>query len=328
MEAERVGGVGGWELNLATGMMIWTPELRRILGVPPDTGEITLERSYAFYSEASRAIVQEAFNATLAHGTPYDLVLECITARGARIWVREVCRAVMRRGRLASVIGFTQDITEQRRLAGLVNDIANQERARIGADLHDGLGQELTGLALMLGGLAARAAREGSAFAAELEELRRVADTSIETVRDIAHGLLPLKMSQLGFRQALRELARATRAHLGVEVAVRCQGADAHMPVGETAENLYRIAQEAIANAVKHGRARRIALRVNAGATKIIFAATDDGRGIDLEAHGEGMGLEIMRYRTRMLGGLLDIRPLPRGGTRLRCVMPRSGLSA
>jgi signal transduction histidine kinase len=305
-------------------MIAWTPEMRRIMGMPPDVEQIPLEQSYGFYTRASRSIVREAFNVTRAKGTPYDLVLECITATGSRIWVREVSRAVMRRGRIVSVVGFTQDITEQRRLAGLLNDIGRQERARIGADLHDGLGQELTGLALLLGGISTRAAQEGSMLAGELRELSALASKCIETVREIAHGLLPLKMGHAGFRQVLRRLARSMRMTFGVQVDIRFQGENLHMPVGEIAENLYRIAQEAVSNAVKHGRAKHVTLRLSANGTRIIFTASDDGTGIDPETHGEGMGLQIMRYRTRMLGGLIDIQRRTAGGTRLRCVMPRT----
>jgi signal transduction histidine kinase len=328
MEAERVGGVGGWEMDLETGMISWTPEMRRIMQLPADTDRISVERSYSFYTEASRSIVREAFNATLARGRPYDLVLECITGTGSRIWVREVCRAAMRRGRLTSVVGFTQDITEQRRLAGLVHDIGLKERARIGADLHDGLGQELTGLSLLLGSVARRAARESSALAAELRELSLLASKSIKTVRDIAHGLLPLKMSHVGFRQGLRRLAGSLCSTFGVQVTIRFQGETAHMPVGEMAENLYRIAQEAVANAVKHGHAKHVALRVTANGARVIFTVSDDGTGIDLEKQTDGMGLQIMRYRTRMLGGFLDVQRMSAGGTRLRCVMPRTLLSS
>jgi signal transduction histidine kinase len=328
IDAERVGGVGGWALDVKKGLIAWTPEMRRIMEMPLDAETIAIEDSYNFYTPTSRSIVREAFNATLARGIPYDLVLECVTGKGNRIWVREVCRASMRRGRLVSVIGFSQDITEQRRLAGLLNDIGNQERARIGADLHDGLGQELTGLALLLRGVAMRAERSGSALASELCGLSVMASKSIETVREIAHGLLPLKLSHASFRQILRRLARSSHLTLGVRVSIRFHGENGHMPVGEIAENLYRIAQEAIANAVKHGHAKHVTLRLRASETKVIFTASDDGSGIDLDSHSEGMGLQIMRYRTRMLGGLVDMRRMRRGGTRLRCVMPRNSLSS
>jgi signal transduction histidine kinase len=301
--------------------------MRRIMGMPAAAENVTVEQSYEFYTDASRAIVREAFNATMARGTPYDLELEAVNGRGERIWVREVCRATMRRGRIVSVIGVSQDITERRRLAGLLTHIANQERARIGADLHDGLGQEFTGMSMLLRSVAMRAEQQGFGLASELRALAELAGRSLETVRRIAHGLLPLELSEVGFRQMLRRLARSTGAAFGIRVTVRFAGLERHMPVGTVAENLYRIAQEAIANAVKHGRAKRLSLWVNAGKTKTIFTASDDGVGIDLaRAHG-GMGLQIMRYRARMLGGLLDVQRAAGGGTRVRCVLPRNGLS-
>jgi signal transduction histidine kinase len=327
MEAERVGGIGGWEVDLKTGLVAWTPEMRRIMGMPPRTERVTIEESYNFYTDASRPIVREAFNATMARGTPYDLELEAVTGRGERIWVREVCRATMRAGRLVSIIGVSQDVTEQRRLAALLTSIGNQERARIGADLHDGLGQELTGLALLLRGVATRAEREGSALASELRGLSKLASRSVESVHDIACGLLPLELSEVGFRQVLRRLARSASESFGVFVTIRFHGDSAHMPTGTLAENLYRIAQESIANAVKHGHAKRVALRVSAGETKVILTATDDGTGIDLDHRGKGMGLQIMNYRARMLGGLVAVQRTRTGGTRVRCVMPRNGLS-
>jgi PAS domain S-box-containing protein len=327
MEAERVGGIGGWEVDLKTGIIAWTPEMRRIMGMPAAADKVTVEQSYDFYTDASRAIVREAFNATMARGTPYDLELEAITGRGERIWVREVCRATMRRGRIVSVIGVSQDITERRRLAGLLTRIANQERARIGADLHDGLGQEFTGLALLLRSLAMRAELQAPALASELRELAALAGKSVEALRRIAHGLLPLELSDLGFGQVLRRLARSTSEAFGVLVTVRFAGLQSHMPVGAAAEYLYRIAQEAIANAVKHGRAKRVSLWVNAAKTKTIFTASDDGVGIDLARANDGMGLQIMRYRARMLGGLLDVQRAAGGGTCVRCVLPRNGLS-
>jgi PAS domain S-box-containing protein len=327
-EAERVGGVGGWEADVKTGFVSWTPEMRRIMGMPATTDKVTIEQSYEFYTDASRAIVREAFNATMARGIPYDLELEAITRQGARIWIREVCRATISKGRVVSVIGFSQDITERRRLAGLLKDTGNQERARIGADLHDGLGQELTGLALLLRSVATRAEHQGSALASELRGLSKRASKSIETVRGIARGLLPLELSDVDFRHNLRLLARSTSAAFGVLVTMRVRGEKWCLPVGAAAENLYRIAQEAIANAVKHGHAKRVALRMRAGETKIIFTVSDDGKGIDLSRGSEGMGLAIMRHRTRLLGGLLDVQRMPAGGTRLRCVVPRNSLSS
>jgi PAS domain S-box-containing protein len=326
IEAERVGGMGGWEVDVKSGLLAWTPEMRRIMGMPATTETMTIEQSYNFYTDASRPIVREAFNATMARGTPYDLELEAVTGQGKRIWVREVCRATMHRGRVVSVIGFSQDITERRRLAGLLDTIGNQERARIGADLHDGLGQELTGMSLLLRGVSTRAEHEGSTLVGELRGLTKLASKSVKSVRDIAHGLLPLELSDAGFRQVLKRLARATSETFGVLVTIRFQGDGPNMPSGTVAENLYRIAQEAITNAVKHGHAKRIWLRVHVGEAKTIFTASDDGTGIDLSRNSEGMGLQIMHYRARMLGGMIDLQRTRTGGTRVRCVLPRNRL--
>jgi PAS domain-containing protein len=158
MEAERVGRMGAWELDIHTGLVIWTAELQRLMEVE-ESGVLTVEESNTFYTGPSRAIVREAFKATMNHGTPYDLELEVVTGHGRRMWVRETCRPSFRNGRLSSLVGVLQDISERRRMADLLAKRADIERERIGADLHDGLGQELTGLALLLEAAATRRAR-------------------------------------------------------------------------------------------------------------------------------------------------------------------------
>jgi len=322
LEAQRVGRTGAWELDIATGRVIWTSELRRIMELPATDQEMTIERSFNFYSAASEAIVREAFTATVTHGIPYDLELEVVTARGNRIWVREVCRATIRRGRLISLIGVLQDITERRRLADFLAHSADQERERVGADLHDGLGQELTGFALMLHALAARARREAPTLSGDLAHLSRLASSSIAAVRDMAHGMLPMALRHGDFKLFLQELARTTRRSSGVRLVLRFSGDRTYFPVGRVAEHLYRIAQEAITNAIRHGRAKRLLISVHGSASKIRFAVSDDGIGFDSRHVSVGMGLEIMRHRVRMLGGLVDIRRARTGGTRVLCVVP------
>jgi len=262
--------------------------------------------------------------ATMKRGAPYDLELEVRTGRGNRIWVREVCRPTMHKGRLVSAIGIAQDITERRRLDRLVGDIATRERASVGADLHDALGQELTGLALLLKSAAIRAAHDGVSVSRELHELSSRASLAVATVRAMAHGILPVEFHVDGLLGALQGFARSTSGALGVLVSVRFRGAKRHLPDGVVAENLYRIAQEATSNAVKHGRAKRLSLHVDSNTMQTVLTASDDGEGIDLDRASQGMGLQIMRYRARLLGGLVDIRRLPKGGTQVRCVVPRS----
>jgi len=124
------------------------------------------------------------------------------------------------------------------------------------------------------------------------------------------------------FKLVLQELARSTRRSSGVRLDLRFSGDMTYLPVGRVAEHLYRIAQEAITNAIKHGRAKRLSISVHGSASKIRFAVSDDGIGFDSRRVIVGMGLEIMRHRVRMLGGLVDIRRARTGGTRVLCVVP------
>lgn len=324
MEAERVGKMGAWELDTGTGLLLFTEELQHMLGLV-DSPAVPLEYAYSFYTDASRAIVREAFSATMLHGTPYDLELEMRTRRGDLIWVREVCRATYCDGRMVSLTGITQDITERRRMADLLARGADLERARIGADLHDGLGQELTGLSLYLQAAAQRAGRDYPDMSTDLAELAKIASKSIETVRDMTHSMLPLELRQMGFERVCQQLAATTQKSSGIVVRFRYLGLPSRVPVGSLAEHMYRIIQESIANAVKHANATVISVILKAGDTKLVLTVSDNGVGIDSTRSKGGIGLQIMRYRARLLGGLLDVRRSSSGGTIVRSVLPRCG---
>jgi signal transduction histidine kinase len=324
MEAERVGKMGAWELDTGTGLLLFTEELQHMLGLI-DSPVVPLEYAYSLYTDASRAIVREAFSATMIHGTPYDLELEMRTQRGDLIWVREVCRATYCDGRMVSLTGITQDITERRRMADLLARSADLERARIGADLHDGLGQELTGLALYLQGAALRAEHDNPGMSHDLAELAKIASKSVETVRDMTHSMLPLELRQMGFVRVCQQLAVTTQKSSGVVVRFRYLGHPSRVPKGPSAEHMYRIVQESIANAVKHANATRISVTLKASETKLVLTVSDNGNGIDATRTTGGIGLQIMRYRARLLGGLLDVRRSSSGGTIVRSVLPRSG---
>jgi signal transduction histidine kinase len=324
MEAERVGKMGAWELDTGTGLLMFTQELQHMLGLV-DSPVVPLERAYSFYTDASRAIVREAFSATMIHGTPYDLELEMRSQRGDLILVREVCRATYCDGRVVSLTGITQDITERRRMDDLLARGADLERARIGADLHDALGQQLTGLSLYLQAAARRAERDYPNMSNDLGELAKIASKSIQTMRDMTHGMLPLELRQMGFESVCQQLAATTQKSSGITVKFRYLGSPSRVPVGPSAEHMYRIVQESLANAVKHANATRISVTLKASAAKLVLTVSDNGAGIDSTRTTDGIGLQIMRYRAQLLGGLLDVRRSPSGGTIVSSVLPRGG---
>lgn len=211
----------------------------------------------------------------------------------------------------------------RRRLDVLLSDIVDRERFRIGAELHDGLGQELAGLALMLQGIAKRAQKECPSLASEICRLSRMASASVGLVHDAARAMLPLEPRCDDFKHALQTLARTSRRSLSVRICLRFCGEKTDHPKGQVAEHFYRIAQEAITNAVRHGRAKQISIAINTRGSEVSLTVCDNGVGFERGHSTQGIGLRIMRYRARILGGLLEVKPMRSHGTRVICVVPR-----
>ena len=190
---------------------------------------------------------------------------------------------------------------------------------RVGHDLHDGLGQELTVVSLGLGTLARALEKEASAHARKARELSALVQRSIGRTSSVARSLALPPWTERGLRQGLVILAGDIDGHSGVSCTAHCgPDDDTHDPV--VALQLFRIAQEAVTNALKHGKARNIELRFHREGADGSLTVLDDGVGIDLaQAHVAGLGLRSMRHRANALNGTLDVRRRPEGGTEVRC---------
>jgi PAS domain S-box-containing protein len=323
MEAERVANLGAWELDPDSGKVHCSRALQRILGfdrLPP----LLVEEFLDFYGQAARERVRKAFFAAMHYGKPYDREIGMTTRDGRFIWAKEMCRAAIRHGRVVSLTGIIQDVTESRGMTALLPKSVDFERARLGVDLHDGVGQKLSGLALALEREAGRSAQVSPDLARELKVLSQTAHKAIETIRDTTEFMLPLGLLQLGFKRACQALADRTERITGATVRCRFLGHSAHMPAGPMAEHLYRIAQESIANAIRYGHAQRITLSVNTGASRSVLTVSNRSDTIDLDNQSAEIGLQIMQYRARMLGGVLSARRMPRGGTKVQCTVPHT----
>jgi PAS domain S-box-containing protein len=207
------------------------------------------------------------------------------------------------------------DITERKRLEQEILDVSSRERQSIGRDLHDGLGQELTGIALMLRSLATRFQHECAGGVAGINEVVGLVNQSIESARSLARGLLPVRTESGGLPFALRELAARSRDLYGLTVNFRAE-IWPEITLSETsASHLYRIAQEALTNAARHGRAAKVDILLMANRNTFLLRITDDGVGIaNPERPVAGIGLKIMRYRAGMIGAKVDIiAGVPRG---------------
>jgi PAS domain S-box-containing protein len=223
------------------------------------------------------------------------------------------------------VLIVVQDVSERKQLESEIIEITNRERRRLGADLHDGLGQELTGISLMLRSLAKRAGLAEFEAAPELDEIITLVNHAIQSARKMALGISPVTLERGGLLPALQTLIGWSRANYNIDVRLRLSERSP-LVIGESAAaHLYLIVQEAVNNAVKHGRARSINVTLRTNRALLSLSITDDGVGIaENPARDAGMGLKLMEYRSAVIGGVLKIKRLPHGGTRIRCVCPQA----
>ena len=213
-----------------------------------------------------------------------------------------------------------QDVSERKQLERAILQAVNREQYRIGNDLHDGLGQELTGIALMLRGVAGRLTAEYPAVLPEIEGITRLVSNAIENTRALARGLSPVNLERGGLQDALEGLAMHAMDLYGVHVSFSHRAPTGRLLNAEIANHLYRIAQEAVSNAVRHGKARSIRLHLNIVRAKVRLTITDDGIGMPEAAlDAAGMGLKTMRYRARMMGGEVQFERAEPTGTRIVC---------
>jgi PAS domain S-box-containing protein len=224
--------------------------------------------------------------------------------------------------------GIVRDISERRRLEKEILNVSEQERRRIGQDLHDGLGQMLTGIGLLSQDLARQLREEGHERADDMVEITEHVKEADQYARDLSHGLIPVDVEANGLPEALRRLANNAERLFNVDCTFQ-EVERALVHDNTSATHLYRIAQEAVNNAVRHGEADRIKLVLAAGDEQIRLQVRDDGTGFETEdVTDAGMGVRIMSYRARIIGGTLDISSALGEGTVVTCTLPRPAADA
>ena len=220
------------------------------------------------------------------------------------------------------IIATGIDITERKQLEKAILDISAREQRRIGQDLHDGLGQHLTGIAFMAKVHEARLAEEKRPETEDAAKLVKLVNEAIHKTRELARGLLPVVSESHGLMSALQLWTAEVEDLFGVSCRFQCESPVLVQDVS-TATHLYHIAQEAVTNAMKHGGARKIVIELTAEQGRGKMCVYDDGRGIpETPERPQGMGLHIMHYRAGMIGGALEVRRNLPGGTVVMCSFP------
>jgi two-component system, LuxR family, sensor kinase FixL len=220
-------------------------------------------------------------------------------------------------------LSILRDVTERRALEHEIQEISEREQRRLGQDLHDGLGQSLTGIAFLAKVLQQKLQAKGVQESESAGNIASLINEALAQTRHLSRGLCPVVLDSNDIEAALEQLAENIRTIFSVSCELQCEP-DIKITGNAVAVHLYRIAQEAATNAIKHGHAKCILLSLASNNSRLILKIKDDGVGFPAEASkGKGMGLRVMQHRARMIGATISLQQSKGGGVTVTCSLPR-----
>jgi PAS domain S-box-containing protein len=327
-------GAGLWSLNLATREFWLTDKTRQVLGLPPNE-PVTWESFLAWIHADDRQPIQQTLEAMLKSGQETFAEYRVQRADGGLRWI--VARGRVQRngsGEPDRIMGVILDITprkeaelELRNLSGRLMKAQEEERARLAKELHDGISQNLALLAVELDLLGQRPPEAVDHVKARMEEFSARTKGLLDEVHRLARGLHPAKLEQLGLASAMQALCREIESG-AVVMPFEAHDVPRALPP-DIALCLYRVAQEALWNVVKHSGARRVIVELVGKDNAVHLSIADDGKGFDSNAAppGTSLGLVSMRERIRLVQGEIRWDSKPGHGTRVtaRVPLPKGG---
>jgi PAS domain S-box-containing protein len=319
--AQLIAHLGSYELEAPPDRLHWSDELFRIVGLDPIKGQLTFDQYIRHIVHPDdQARVQMAVQHSLNERTRYDLEYRIVRPDRSVRNVHSIAEPVLDdRRKVIKFVGTLQDVTDRKELERQILEASERERRRIGQDLHDSLCQHLAGVEFRLHALQQKLERKFKAAATEVGGLARLVQTGIEQTRALAHGLSPVMLPPDSLMSALQELAVSTETNFRVSCSFNCPSR-VLIADNAVATHLYRIAQEAIHNAVRHGKSKFIVINLLRADGQVTLRIKDDGVGMPkiVRPHN-GIGLRIMQYRASIIGGALAVQRAPEGGTSVTC---------
>jgi PAS domain S-box-containing protein len=241
---------------------------------------------------------------------------------GSFVYVLIDATAILEEGRLLRMDWFIRDITRRVEMEREMLDVVERERQQMGRELHDDLGQVLHGLHFIAAELQARMHKNGLPEAREIERLAGFLEEALATTRSLAHGLQPVSELPEGLINALREHAARIQELYGVNCHFICPE-PVEMADPKVATHLFRIAQEAVNNAIKHAKCGNVSIRLMVVNDGLLLGVSDDGHGrFDQADLSRGIGLRVMRFRAAAIEGSLVVQRRPGVGTEVVCSLP------
>lgn len=224
--------------------------------------------------------------------------------------------------------GLIKDITNRRKLENEILNIAEDERRRIGQELHDGLGQMLSAIGLISRNLARKLKANELPGAEEVEEISKMIKEADEQARNMAHGLTYIILENNGLKIAVKQLCEHLQRYTEVSCEFNCTE-NIEITGRNASLHLYRIVQEALSNAIEHGQATTVLVNLSKKNNYLELSVKDNGVGLTGEEKqfDKGMGIKTMRYRVHIMGGMLSIDTIPGGWTQVFCRIPFTNLT-
>lgn len=355
--------IGIWDWDLATDRVLMSDNMKRLLDIEGDPPDSLFALFLRAILPEDRARVSAALKRAIRQQSPFDEEFRTRRNGHSIQWLRIRGRVLIDADGVSQrVMGSIHDKTDRkmayealekarneleakvkertrelldsneqlRREIAIKNDlqkqlmeISEQERRRIGQDLHDSLSQQIGGIIFMGQVLLEKLRRSGSGEVADMEKLIVHLQNALTYTRDLARGLYPA-LGEGGLAVALNELAASVGELFAVTVTSECP--EDLLPADENvAIHVYRIVQEALNNAIKHGKARRIEVRLFRHRGTVVLTVADDGCGFPDKPNRKGMGLNIMKYRASSIGSVLTIASRRNRGTTVKCVFDPAG---
>ena len=358
--AQQMAHIGSWAWHADDGSVTWSDEMYRIYGLDPQSRKVTydwfLERVHPADHERVKRVVGTARRELRPFEFEHRLVRPDGTIRTLRVLEEALVDAD---GKAIGTVGVSQDITdreeaakslldktieleraqeaslnimedlqqemiERRRAEKEMLEISGKEQMRIGQDLHDGLSQILTGITFMAKVLEQKLATKNLQEAKDASQIIDLVRKAIIETKGLSRSLYPIELERNGLIPALQELAISSESLFHVKMSAEIDP-EIRIMDHSVATHLYRIAQEAIHNAVKHGKAKNVTLEfLKRKSSGCVLAVRDNGKGMPKEPGSfQGMGLRNMKYRAHMIGAELEILENPGGGTAVLCKLDK-----
>jgi PAS domain S-box-containing protein len=325
--AQQIAHVGSYEMNVArTGPSHWSAESIRVLGLDPADQDLTYSQfiNQVVHPE-DRPRVRETFNRSISQGIGFNHEHRIVRSDGTIRNVQNIAEPVFGVDKkVAKMVGSLHDITERKRLEIAIGETVEREQQRIGQDLHDGLGQQLTAIELMCHSLRDDLTQVQPILAKDATRIGRLLQHAIRQTRFLAHGLVAYSVHTGGLQSALMELAQATSSSGRIKCRFRCPEAVTVQP-NDIAGHLYRIAQEAVNNAVKHSQASEVTIRLCQRDGFVCLQVTDNGQGLPRTSKpAQGIGLLVMKHRAQTIDADLQVRSASGKGVTISCTLRRN----